>query len=61
MKAGTDPLAMLTNPKKKDSIDGEDDIKLEKPSYTYWKRDSDKQADHTGFMPQPTILVYHLI
>ena len=39
---------------KKDSIDGDEDIKLEKPSYTYWKRDSDKQADHTGFMPQPT-------
>ena len=38
---------------KKNSIDGEDDIKLEKPSYTYWKRDSDKPADHTGFMPPP--------
>ena len=38
---------------RKDSSDHED-IKLEKPSYTYWKRDSDKAADHTGFQPQPS-------
>ena len=40
---------------KKDSSErksSEDDI--EKPSYTYWKRDSDVKADHKGFSPQQT-------
>lgn len=27
---------------------------IEKPSYTYWKRDSDVKADHKGFSPQQT-------
>jgi len=27
---------------------------IEKPSYTYWKRDSDVKADHKGFAPQQT-------
>jgi hypothetical protein len=29
----------------------EEDLK-EKPSYTYWKRESDIQADHKGFQPE---------
>jgi len=40
---------------KKDSSErksSEDEI--EKPSYTYWKRDSDVKADHKGFSPQQT-------
>ena len=40
---------------KKDSSErksSEDEI--EKPSYTYWKRDSDVKADHKGFAPQQT-------
>ena len=37
---------------RKDSKDNEEDI--EKPSYTYWKRESDKNADHKGFTPQQT-------
>jgi hypothetical protein len=36
-------------PKKED----DDDLK-EKPSYTYWKRESDIQADHKGFQPEKT-------
>lgn len=39
---------------KNTNSDVDDDIKIEKPSYTYWKRDSDMNADHTGFQPQPT-------
>jgi hypothetical protein len=30
----------------------EDDELKEKPSYTYWKRESDIQADHKGFSPE---------
>ena len=30
----------------------EDDDLNEKPSYTYWKRESDIQADHKGFQPE---------
>ena len=37
---------------RKDSKDNEEDI--EKPSYTYWKRESDMNADHKGFSPQQT-------
>ena len=32
--------------------DKKDDENFEKPSYTFWKRDSDILADHTGFQPQ---------
>lgn len=39
--------------KENGSDNEEEDPKLEKPSYTYWKRDSDKAADHTQFHPQP--------
>jgi len=35
--------------KRKNSED-----EIEKPSYTYWKRDSDVKADHKGFAPQQT-------
>jgi hypothetical protein len=35
--------------KRKNSED-----EIEKPSYTYWKRDSDVKADHKGFSPQQT-------
>ena len=37
---------------KKDTKDNEEEI--EKPSYTYWKRESDINADHKGFTPQQT-------
>ena len=37
---------------EKKEEDNDDDLKLEKPSYTYWKRESDKAADHTKFSPQ---------
>ena len=52
-------LNKMQNDKKETShkntnSDVDDDIKIEKPSYTYWKRDSDMNADHTGFQPQPT-------
>ena len=39
--------------KKENSSDNEEEEKIEKTSYTYWKRDSDKAADHTQFHPQP--------
>lgn len=39
---------------KKDSKKAEKDDNFEKPSYTFWKRDSDIQADHKGFQPQKT-------
>lgn len=32
----------------------EDDDEIGEVSYTYWKRDSDIQADHKGFQPQQT-------
>ena len=32
----------------------EKEEEIEKPSYTYWKRESDKNADHNGFSPQKT-------
>ncbi len=38
--------------KEKDSEEKEEEI--EKPSYTYWKRESDMKADHKGFTPQQT-------
>ena len=38
--------------KRKDSNDKEEEI--EKPSYTYWKREADINADHKGFAPQQT-------
>ena len=37
---------------KEDSQEKEEEI--EKPSYTYWKRESDIKADHKGFTPQQT-------
>lgn len=46
---------MKKEKKDKDSSSDneEEEPKIEKPSYTYWKRDSDKAADHTQFHPQP--------
>ncbi len=32
----------------------EKEEEIEKPSYTYWKRESDMNADHKGFSPQKT-------
>ncbi len=32
----------------------EKEEEIEKPSYTYWKRESDMKADHKGFSPQKT-------
>jgi len=44
--------------KKKEKEDSSErknsDDEIEKPSYTYWKRDSDVKADHKGFSPQQT-------
>ena len=37
---------------KEDSSSDHEDIKIEKPSYTYWKRDSDKEGDRSRFQPQ---------
>lgn len=45
----------MQNDKKEAKSKGnesDEEIKLEKPSYTYWKRDADKAADHAGFQPQ---------
>ena len=35
---------------KEDSQEKEEEI--EKPSYTYWKREADLKADHKGFQPE---------
>jgi len=43
------------NKEKEDSSERKNsDDEIEKPSYTYWKRDSDVKADHKGFSPQQT-------
>lgn len=41
-----------TKKENSSSDNEEEEVKIEKPSYTYWKRDSDKAADHAGFQPQ---------
>ena len=40
--------------KEKDKKPKKDDEDLGEVSYTYWKRESDLQADHKGFQPQAT-------
>ena len=36
---------------EKNKKDRKESEELEKPSYTYWKRESDIIADHSGFQP----------
>ena len=40
--------------KEKDKKPKKDSEDLGEVSYTYWKRESDLQADHKGFQPQAT-------
>ena len=40
--------------KEKDKKTKKEDEDLGEVSYTYWKRESDLQADHKGFQPQAT-------